>query len=1057
MALRAQHLDQLHASWDGTGFALWAIDGTEVYQTLALRSLATMAFGYGGLALLGSAVTPLYLPAGVADGDSPLYAPSLRPFEENAYSFVAKRYGVSSTSASLRWMFAAADLAVAWAANGGLAPRLRRSEFALDPSEGDPFETTSDRRWEASWRVRYSPQLEKAIATLENDAPPAIWAPFPDGPPPSATMAVVEYFADGAARWALDAHGWKPDLGRSNRADMVIARRFTRALRNAPSVIAATADQESAIQQLGRALDEHRTAIDAGVPFASRARLTAPDLATPYLATPDIDPSETYPIGDEDEAEPPWHVSFEVVLVDDPTVTLPWSELPWNELEAGTVATTTTPSGVEITDLVLRVIRHRTRELAAALAALIPEFVNLDPQQGRVALDLDGVSRLLGEAADQSAALGCPLLVPKDLAKRRLRLTAKATAAPAGGPSAGLGQAMVDVDWGVAFDGETLSDAEIVALAASKSELIQLRGAWVRVDAGHVANTLQNLSERRDRSAMTPAELLRLAATPGSGGSAEVVAHGDGLDGADDADDADDQVSAEGWLADLLAGLPDDRLTEAEEPEGFVGTLRPYQRRAVGWLGFLARLDLGGCLADDMGLGKTPTTLAHLLSHRADRPSLVMCPLSIVHNWQAEAARFAPSLKVLIAHGAGRQRGLAFARQLDEADLVISTYGTVTRDIEAMSAHEWNIVVCDEAQAIKNHRTKAARAVRSLRARQVIALTGTPVENRLTELWSILDAANPGSLGGVGWFRDTFATPIETRGDERALAGMKRLTAPFVLRRTKADKSLVPDLPDKIEQVAWAHLTEEQAGLYQAVLDDFLDEADDTSAEEGGMQRRGLVLATLTRLKQICNHPAQFLAAGGEEPGRLRGRSGKLERFDELIGELLEADERALIFTQYRAMGDLLVRHLAEAHDVRAKFLHGGVSRTGREEMVTTFQSGDSAPLQVVSLKAGGTGLNLTAASRVLHFDRWWNPAVEDQATDRAWRIGQRSTVFVHKLVCRGTLEERIDGLLKDKKTLADSAVSSGEGWLTEMSTDQLNALLSLDASAVGAEGNRES
>ena len=562
---------------------------------------------------------------------------------------------------------------------------------------------------------------------------------------------------------------------------------------------------------------------------------------------------------------------------------------------------------------------------------------------------------------------------------------------------------------------------------------------------------------------MTPAQLLRLAATAESD-------TGDGADGAIEllAEEEDGRASADGWLADLMAGLPDDRLTEADEPDGFVGTLRPYQRRAVGWLGFLARLGLGGCLADDMGLGKTPTTLAHLVGHMGDRPSLVLCPLSVVHNWEAEAAAFTPKLRVLIAHGTSRKRGEAFAEQLEDVDLVISTYGTVSRDIEAMSAHRWNIVVCDEAQAIKNHRTKAARAVRALDARQLVALTGTPVENRLTELWSILDAANPGSLGGIGWFRDSFATPIETKGDEKALAGMKRLTGPFVLRRTKADKTLVPDLPDKIEQVAWARLSDEQAGLYQAVLDDFLaqvaeaerqanrEDGEQSGGQQNNMQRRGLVLATLTRLKQICNHPAQFLAAGGEEPGRLQGRSGKLDRFDELVTELLEADERALIFTQYREMGELLVAHLAQTHQVRAKFLHGGVSRAGRDEMVRDFQSGTSAPLMLVSLKAGGTGLNLTSASRVIHYDRWWNPAVENQATDRAWRIGQQSTVFVHKLVCRGTMEERIDRLLHDKKALADSAVSTGEGWLTEMSTDELQGLFSLGRDAVAPRGDSE-
>jgi len=346
--------------------------------------------------------------------------------------------------------------------------------------------------------------------------------------------------------------------------------------------------------------------------------------------------------------------------------------------------------------------------------------------------------------------------------------------------------------------------------------------------------------------------------------------------------------------------------------------------------------------------------------------------------------------------------------------------------------------------------------VRRLPATQKLALTGTPVENRLAELWAILDAVNPGMLGGITWFRDRFATPIERGDDGEALEGMRRLTEPFVLRRTKADRTLVPDLPDRIEAVAWATLTPEQAGLYQAVLDDFLAEADAaaerakrTGAPGGGdMARRGLVLATLTRLKQICNHPAQYLGDGST----IAGRSGKLARFDELVDELLDAGERALVFTQYRTMGLLLADHLGRRLGEAPAFLHGGVSRAGRERMIERFQGGEGSPLQLVSLKAGGTGLNLTAASRVIHYDRWWNPAVEDQATDRAWRIGQERTVFVHKLVCQGTLEERIDALISEKKALAERAVGSGEGWLTELGTDQLRTLLTLDPSSTADE-----
>ena len=484
------------------------------------------------------------------------------------------------------------------------------------------------------------------------------------------------------------------------------------------------------------------------------------------------------------------------------------------------------------------------------------------------------------------------------------------------------------------------------------------------------------------------------------------------------------------WTDELLAGLPDERLQEEHEPAGFVGELRPYQRRGLAWLRFLDRLGLGGCLADDMGLGKTATTLAHLLDRPG--PHLVVCPLSVVHNWQAEAARFAPSLRVVVHHGAERAE-----QELAGADLVVTTYGLLHRDVEHLGAVAWSTVVADEAQVIKNPATHAAKAMRTLRAGQKLALTGTPVENRLADLWAILDVVDPGLLGSRERFRHRFAKPIERDGDGDAAARLRRITQPFVLRRTKADRSLVPDLPDKIEQVAWAGLTREQAVLYQHVVDQLLANA----AAETGMKRRGLVLAALTRLKQICNHPVHVLGDGS----RLAGRSGKLARFDELVDELLDVGERALVFTQFKEMGDLLVRHLGERLELRAPFLHGGVSRARRDAMVADFQAGLGCPLLLVSLKAGGTGLNLTAASQVIHYDRWWNPAVEDQATDRAWRIGQGRTVNVHKLVCEGTVEERIAALIDQKRALADTVVGSGESWLSELSTAELRDLVRLE------------
>jgi SNF2 family DNA or RNA helicase len=402
-------------------------------------------------------------------------------------------------------------------------------------------------------------------------------------------------------------------------------------------------------------------------------------------------------------------------------------------------------------------------------------------------------------------------------------------------------------------------------------------------------------------------------------------------------------------------------------------------------------------------------------------------------------------MRVLVHHGATRTHAAEFAHAVAAHDLVITTYQVATRDLDSLHAVEWSTVVLDEAQAVKNPDTHTSRAMRSIKAEQHIALTGTPVENRLSELWSIFQVVAPGLLGNMAQFRRQFVVPIEKDHDLAATHELRRLTGPFLLRRTKADRSLVPDLPDKVEQVAWATLTREQAHMYQGVVDQLLLDAQ----AESGMRRRGLVLAALTRLKQICNHPAHALGDGS----KLAGRSGKLHRFDELVTDLLDADEQALVFTQFREMGLLLQQHLHERFDQRAPFLHGGVPKAQRDRMVQAFQDGAApSPLLLVSLKAGGTGLNLTAASRVVHYDRWWNPAVEDQATDRAWRIGQSRAVFVHKLVCSGTVEERIDALITDKRALADAVVgTTGETWLSELSTDDLRSLVMLDSRTVGA------
>ncbi|HWG99183.1 MAG TPA: DEAD/DEAH box helicase, partial [Pilimelia sp.] len=416
--------------------------------------------------------------------------------------------------------------------------------------------------------------------------------------------------------------------------------------------------------------------------------------------------------------------------------------------------------------------------------------------------------------------------------------------------------------------------------------------------------------------------------------------------------------------------------------------------------------------------------------------------MSLVSNWQKEAARFAPSLRVHVHHGAARRRGPELAAAAADADLVVTTYGTALRDLDALRRVAWERVVCDEAQAIKNSAARQARAVRALPARSRLALTGTPVENHLAELWSIMEFCNPGLLGPAAAFRRRYQEPIEARGDERAAAALRRAAGPFVLRRLKTDRSIISDLPEKLEMKVWCPLTPEQASLYQAVVEDMLGRIE---ASEG-IERRGNVIAAMTRLKQVCNHPAHLLKDGS----RLAGRSGKLARLEELAEEILAEGDKALVFTQYAEFGTLLQPYLAGRCDRPVLWLHGGLSKRARDGLVERFQTDPEPMIFLLSLKAAGTGLNLTAANHVIHLDRWWNPAVEAQATDRAFRIGQHRNVQVRTLICAGTIEERIDEMIERKRALAETVVGTGEDWLAELSTAQLREVFRLDPAAVG-------
>jgi len=498
-------------------------------------------------------------------------------------------------------------------------------------------------------------------------------------------------------------------------------------------------------------------------------------------------------------------------------------------------------------------------------------------------------------------------------------------------------------------------------------------------------------------------------------------------------------VDGSGWLADLLAGRADERLSLVDPPSSLRGTLRPYQHKGLSWLAFLDALGVGALLADDMGLGKTVQLLA-LEALRREReprpPTLIVCPLSVLGNWQREIERFTPELRSHVHHGVDRALPTGY-------DLILTTYNLATRDVDVLRETQWDRVVLDEAQHVKNSASAVARAVRRLPARHRVALTGTPVENRLTELWSIMDFLNPGVLGPASIFRARYSVPVERYADDQAAARLRRVTRPFLLRRLKTDAAVISDLPEKLERTQWCNLTVEQATLYRAVVDEML-----TKLTEGraGPQRKGLVLAAMTKLKQVCNHPAHLLGDGSPLPGR----SGKLDRLEEILANALADGDRALVFTQFARFGAMLTPYLRTQLGTDVAFLHGGTAKGARDAMVERFQTGTGPAILLLSLKAGGTGLNLTAANHVVHVDRWWNPATEAQATDRAFRIGQRRDVQVHRFVCIGTIEERIDAMIAEKRTLAQVAVGSGEGWLTGLSTSDLLELVALAPEAVG-------
>lgn len=689
-----------------------------------------------------------------------------------------------------------------------------------------------------------------------------------------------------------------------------------------------------------------------------------------------------------------------------------------------------------------------TTELAAAVRAF-PELHRADPD--RTSLDFllttELAEDLFTTGAGALADAGFPVLLPRTIAEVRPSLGVRARPTVGGGaPARMVGLREIrEFEWRLALgdgpDAITLSEADLDELSRQKGDLVRLRGVWVRAAGAGLTRAAAYVKSQR--------ALAASGQQPDMGELFALITH--------DAETLPVPVtSVQGldWLDEIgqAGALRPERL---DAPAQLAATLRPYQQRGLEWLAHLAARGIGGVLADDMGLGKTVQVIA-LLTHEHQTgemarvaPTLIVCPMSVVGNWSAELVRFAPSLRVVVHHGPDRAQAASFTALHEAADVVVTTFAIATRDRELLAEHRWRRLVVDEAQHVKNVRTAAAKALRAIPSDHRIALTGTPVENRLEDLRAVIDLVNPGLLGSASTFRNRYAEPIERDRDPDALRRLSALTRPFILRREKTDPTIISDLPEKNEITVRANLTVEQAALYRAVIDELMEALRD---KQKRALRRQTVLAALTRLKQICNHPAHYLADGTPLVRRGAHRSGKLELLDDIATTLVAQGDQALIFTQFAAFGELLSGWLTELLGTEIPLLHGGLARAERDRLVQRFQRGQPdarPPILLATLKAGGTGLNLTAANHVVHVDRWWNPAVEDQATDRAYRIGQHQRVHVRRFVCVGTLEERIDDLIAKKRELSRLTVSAGENWMGDLGDDELFELFALRGDAV--------
>ncbi len=1031
----------IHAAWDGGRLVLWAEETTDAGPSASRAEIRPHPFAASAAAL--AAELPRWGDAAAeaagkaASGETVLLLPSSArrplPSPETGLQTAARQAKISmwrvpallvepgpalrmltaalepppTAGPSLRYLAAVAAHAREIVRRGRVLPQL----------------VAEDGGYAARWRPVLTGPHAARFRELAAAMPPVCRAVREERPSAHVLNEALACLTDAVVRQALPERllrGHRPGQ-RSPLAD-----RWTVALTGEAAALPGVREAEAG--ELARPLqDWFRAAHQLDGPVSVCFRLVEPEtaLVEPETALVEREPETAgpEPAADTGKREPEqdtggWAVEFALRSAEDPSLYLP-APLVW--------AGETAPGLPGRLDETLLAGLGR----AARLYPKIDDALR-EARPARIELGVEEAFYFLRHAAPLLQAAGFGVQLPAWAGRTRLglKLTARSRSGPGADRAAvdggfGLAQ-LVDFRAELAVGDETISESELAELARLKVPLIRLRGQWVELDVRQLNAALEAVA-RHGSGETTAGEILQ-----------EVV------NGGDDALPLV-EVDADGLLGDLLSGEADRRLEPVATPAAFHGTLRPYQERGLAWLDFMSRIGLGAILADDMGLGKTIQILSMLLNEREQenqqRATLLVCPMSLLTNWQKEAARFAPSLDVYLHHGAGRLRGEELAERVGRADLVLTTYGTALRDRDVLAAFEWERVVCDEAQAIKNSAARQAQAVRSLPARTRLALTGTPVENHLAELWSIMEFCNPGLLGPAVTFRKRYQEPIERDGDEAATAALKRATGPFVLRRLKTDKTIISDLPEKMEMKVWCTLTPEQAGLYQAIVEDMMDRI----AGSEGIERHGNVLAAMTKLKQVCNHPAHLLKDGS----RLPDRSGKLARLEELAEEIVGEGDKALVFTQYAEFGSMLQPYLAAHLDHPVLWLHGGLPKKRRDALVERFQHDDEPMIFLLSLKAAGTGLNLTAANHVIHFDRWWNPAVENQATDRAFRIGQRRNVQVRKFICAGTLEERIDEMIERKLALAESVVGTGEDWIASLSTDGLRELFRLDPEAV--------